>query len=265
MTTALTVGSDDPALLSRFGRTLASLPVSYAGAEPDTAPQVAVVSGERDWPQRATDAIERGCKALIVVDPGMTAPEAIVALADLAERQGVIVELAERFAGDATLVHHRRELAQHLVAVSTILITQIGAFADQASAALDMLRTLRGLGQSVTLDRLWTTGQTVGIRGTAGAMLIEGLATAGTAAAGQRLQALGFGRTLSMTLHGDGSAGPSDIRIANMKGERKWPGVYQSADRAAWRRVVDALAIHASADATVLRHLADDIAMIGRL
>jgi len=50
-----------------------------------------------------------------------------------------------------------------------------------------------------------------------------------------------------------------------MKGERKWPGVYQSADRAAWRRVVDALSIHASVDTTALRHLADDIAMIGGL
>jgi len=265
MNTALTIGSQEPGLLTRFGRTLASLPVSYTAAAPDSVPQVMLISGEGEWARRGADAIERGCAAVIIVDPGMTSAEQIVELADLAERNGSIVECVERYAGDSTLLQHRRDLTQHLVAVSAIILTQIGDFQNPASAALDMVRTLRALGQTVAIDKLWTTAHSVGIRGTSGTTLIEGLATAGTVAVGQRIQALGFGRTLSMTLHGDGSARPSDIRIANMKGERKWPGVYQSADRAAWRRIVASMAVSTSPDVSGLRLFADDVTKIGRL
>lgn len=264
MNAPLSIAAEAPALLPRFGRTLASLPVSYVPAAQDTVPHVMLVSGEGEWAQRSADAIGKGCRAIIVTDPGMAAADSIAALADLAERSGVVIELAERYAGDATLQHHRHDLAQHLLAASTIIVTQIGPFGTPAAAALDMVRTLRALGQAPVITSLWTIGQSVAIRGTTGAMLVEGLATAGSAATGQRVQALGFSRTLRLTLPGDGDACPADIRIANMKGERKLPGLYESADRAAWRRVLAALASGRS-DVTGLRLFAQDVAMIGRL
>jgi hypothetical protein len=260
----LTVAAEHPALLPRFGRTLASLPISYTAAEAGSVPQVMLVSGAGDWPHRAADAIATGCRGIVVADPGFTPADGVAALADLVNRNGTVVELSERHAGDATLRRHQQHLARHLLTVSTIVVSQIGSFESPAAATLEIVRTLRVLGYIPRITDLWTVGQAAIVRGVAGAIAIEGMTTAGSAGVGQRIAALGFGRTLRLTLHGDGSARPADIRIANARGERKMSGVYESADRAAWRRMSAALGAGAS-DAGDLRLLADDLTMIGDL
>jgi len=264
MNAPLTIAAEAPGLLPRFGRTLTSLPVSYIEAAPGSVPHVMLVSGEGEWTRRAADAIGQGCRAVIVSDPGMASADRIMALADLAECNGAIVEFAEPYAGDSTLLHHRRDIAQHLLAVSSIIVTQTGLFESAASAALQMVRTLRALGQAPLITSLWMTGHAAMMCGTSGAILIEGLAISASAGLGQRIEALGFGRTLRLTLHGDESARPADFRIANMKGERKLPGIYQSADRAAWQRVLAGIGSDMP-DTVRLQQFAEDAAMIGRL
>lgn len=264
MTLPLTVTADTPRLRWRLHTTLATLPLSFRAQEEGMSGAAVLIEGARDWPTRAATAVDRGARAVIIIDPGMTDAEAVLSLADRAEQAGTVVELAERYAGDPTLLRHRADLAEHLAATSTILISQLGDFATPADAALDMVRTIRALGQSLAVTHIWQAGHAVVVRGASGDMLFEGVATAGNAGPGQQVDALGFGRTLRMSLRGDGSARPSDLRLANGKGERKLPQVFESVDRAAWQRALTAVRAGA-ADSWTLREIAADIAMIGAL
>jgi len=159
----------------------------------------------------AHQAIDAGARVVIVADPGMCDPDTILALADRADQTGAVVELAERYAGDPTLLRHQAELVQHLIATATILISQVGNVADAPGAALDMVRTVRALGQALCVTHCWDAAHAVVVRGMVGDKLFEGIATAAKAGQGQRIDALGFGRTVRIALRGDGSARPSDV------------------------------------------------------
>jgi len=264
MNQSLTIAAEAPALEQRLRRTLATLPVSFRAQDGGACPAVMLVAGEGDWVMRATAAIASGVRAVIIADPGMADADAVLALAEQADRAGAVVALAERYAGDPTLLKHRADLVQHLAATSTILISQVSEFAAPTQPVLEMVRTVRALGQPLVVTHLWHTGHAVVARGTAGEKLFEGFAAAGKAGVGQRIDALGFGRTLRLALRGDGSARPSDLRIANGKGERKLPQVFESVDRAAWQ---GALASVQDGGATndALRLFAADLAMIRAL
>jgi len=264
MTRPLSIAAETPQLRERLARTLATLPLSFRVHDENASASTVLVSGDGDWATRALRALDAGSRAIIVSDPGMTDPETIVALADRVDQAGAVVELAERYAGDPTLLRHRADLIQHLAATSTILISQVGGFAQVDRATLDMVRTVRVLGLSLGVTHRWQTAHAVVVRGMVGDKLFEGMATMGNAGVGQRLEALGFGRTLRLSLRGDGSARPSDVRIANAKGERKLPDVFESVDRAAWQRALTALE-SGRTNSAALRQFADDIAMIGAL
>lgn len=260
----LMITADTPHLRQRLHTTLATLPISFRAQAEGVSGAAVLIEGDRDWPVRAATAIDAGARAVIIIDPGMTDADAVLALAGCAEQAGAVVELAERYAGDPTLLRHRADLAEHLAATSTFLISQLGDFDTPADAALDMVRTMRALGQSPHVTHIWQAAYAVVVRGTSGDAPLEGIATAGKAGAGQQVDALGFGRTLRMSLRGDGSARPSDLRLANGKGERKLPQVFESVDRAALQRVLTAVR-GGAADCSSLRQLAADIAMIGAL
>jgi len=266
MTLPLTLTAETRDLRQRLVKTLATLPRSYRAPDEGSSASGILISGEGngDWAGRAANAIDGGARAVIVADPGMADPDSVLALADLADRAGAVVELAERYAGDPTLLRHRADLIQHLAATSTILISQVGDFTSAAHATLEMVRTVRALDQPLHLAHIWQTAHAVVLRGTSGEKLFEGIATAAKAGVGQRLVALGFGRTLSLSLRGDGSARPSDLRIANAKGERKLPQIFESVDRAAFRRALTS--VHSGrADGAALREFAADVAMIRSL
>lgn len=260
----LTIAAEALGLQHRLRKTLATLPLSYRAPADSAAASIMFIAGTSDWAARATAAIEAGARGVIIADPGITDPDAILTLADRADQAGAVVELAERYAGDPTLLRHRADLIQHLAATSTILISQVGDFATPANAALDMVRTAHALGQPLSLTHIWQASHAVVVRGTAGEKLFEAIATSGTGGAGQRIDALGFGRTLRFSLRGDGSARPSDLRIGNAKGERKLSPVYESVDRAAWLRVHAALD-RGDPDGLALRQFAADITMIQAL
>lgn len=261
MTVPLSIAADKPQLQQRLARTLATLPQSFRAQDKSAVPLAVLVAGDADWTARAALAIDAGARAVIIADPGIAEPGAVRALAEQADKAGAVVELAERYAGDPTLLRHRADLIQHLAATSTILISQVGDFATPAHATLDMVRTIGALGQSLRVTHRWQTAHAVVVRGTIGDKLFEGIATAGGTGIGQRLDALGFGRTLRMSLRGDGSARPSDLHVANAKGERKLPQVFESVDRAAWQRALVAVR-SGRADSSALRQFADDLAMI---
>lgn len=264
MTPPLTIAAGTPALQQRLAKTLATLPQSFRTRDKSAAPSAVLLAGDGDWAARAKLAVDAGTRAIIIADPGMTGEDAILALADRAEQAGAVVELAERYAGDPTLLRHRDELIQHLVATSTILINQVGEFTAPEGAILDMVRTVRALGHSLRITHTWQTPHAVVVRGTIGDKLFEGIATAGSAGSGQRLDALGFSRTLRISLRGDGSARPSDVHIANAKGERRLPQVFESVDRAAWQRALTAVQ-NGGVDSGALRQFAQDAAMIRSL
>jgi len=264
MTLSLTIATEAPGLQQRLRKTLATLPLSYRAPADSAAASVMLIAGDGDWAARAAAAIDAGARGIIIADPGITDADAILTLADRAEQAGAVVELAERYAGDPTLLRHRADLVQHLAATSTILMSQVGDFATPADAALDMVRTAHALGQPLTLTHVWQASHAVVVRGTAGEKLFEGMATMGRGGAGQRIDALGFGRTLRLALRGDGSASPSDLRIANAKGERKLSPVYESVERAALLRAHAALN-GGQSTSQHLRQFAADVAMIQAL
>jgi hypothetical protein len=240
--TTLTIAADTTALTSAYSTTLASLPESFTGTGDPESADVVHLSGAGDWARRAVELIEHGIKALIVSDPRATDSGEIRRLMDAAEEHSVAVELAEPYAGDPALVVHAPALEAHLAALSALVITENHPDPTPETAAFSIARLGRALGRAITLTSVRTHGQAVFINGTAEGLPIEGAITRSRADVHQRIQGLGFGRTIDIRLIGASNARPGEITVATMAGETRAATIYETAERTAWRRLHRTLA-----------------------
>jgi hypothetical protein len=246
------------AAAATFSETLASLPESFGPATAAEPATVVTVDGDGGWPAEAAQAIRGGARAVIVVDPLVVEAAEVRELATLADASGAFVELAEQYAGDPALAVHRQDLLDHIETLGVLVVTETTPALRRENAVLGVLRTLRALGQQVRLTDVWETPTAVLTRGSAGAIVVEGAVSRGTVPIGQRVQGLGTGRTVDVTLLGRATARPASITVATMAGELRLPTVYETAPRATWRRVHAALE-NRRHDNAALQAFADDV------
>ncbi|MGW4032949.1 hypothetical protein ACWEFL_27225 [Streptomyces sp. NPDC004838] len=244
-----------------FDYTLATLPESYVVVP--THADVEVVDGGVGWVNAASRAIETGVRAVIVTDPVFVGSDAVLGLADRADAAGVLVRMAEQFAGNPALAAHERQLRAHLVATTAVVVTETRAEVPPADAALSVLRTLRALGLDAEFASWSGRLSSVHIGGDAGTVAIEA-AVSRSRHAGQRIQALGWSRTVDIELPPAGTSTPARLTITTLDGEDKLASIYETADRAAWRATHESLE-SGHVDTAALRAFAADVTAVERL
>jgi hypothetical protein len=240
--TSLNVALDpsSPGLPAYFA-TLATLPVSFTPSPPSAVPDVTVIDGRTEWPHHAARAIRDGVRGIVVSDPRVTSASTVSELALTAERAGVPVELAEPFAGDPAFEEHGARIAEQSDGLSGVFLTENRTDANGAPAALSVLRTLRAMRLDVGVRSIATTAVGLSIVGWAGDTPVLAHTTRSGVRSGQRVQGIGATHNIDLVLHGSSNAAPALITITSVSDSSRLPTVYETADRAAWRRVARAL------------------------
>ncbi|HEX5727869.1 hypothetical protein [Microbacterium sp.] len=261
---ALTVGTLPGAAVRSFAPTLASLPVSFTPATPDEFPDVTVIDGGAPWPLEVADAIRAGSRGVIVSAPSITDPADVRAAADLAEQHGASIVLAEPYAGDPGLLANQTDITHHMAAVDTVSIKHIDVDADSDadSQLLAVLRTARAIGYpGIDVVTYMRTGHGFTASGVArNGAVFAGLGVRSSGAQeGQSVRGYGFARTVAVDLYGAATASPALISYTNVEGELRVPTVYETADRAAWKRLKSTLTAPGSQSLITLRDFADDL------
>ena len=256
--TTLTITVDPSSPLPSYAMTLATLPVSFAGHGDIATADVVHCSGAGDWTRRASELIEQGARALIISDPEPADPQDVRRLLDTAQQHSTAVELAEPYAGDPALSVHAAALTAHLAGLTALVITENTPDLTPDAAALSIARLVRALGRTLTLTSIRSHADTVFVNGTAGELLVQGLVTRSRAGVQQRVQGLGFGRTLDIRLLGSANARPSEITVSTMGGETRLSTTYETAERTAWTRLHCTLTA-GQRDSTSLAGFADDL------
>jgi hypothetical protein len=258
---ALTIGITPGAVVPSFAPTLASLPVSFTPGTAEAFPDITVVEGGDQWPLEVADAIRSGSRGVVVSNPGVTTVADVNAAADLANKHGARVVLAEAFAGDPGLLEHLIDVTNHLAAVDTLSIKYVSADGDAHSQLLSALRTARTVGYAgIKLHSVVITDHGFTAAGTAAndAVFAALGVRSSAAVAGQSIRGYGFARTVEIDLFGAKTAAPARISVTNVDGELLVPTVYETADRAAWQRLKRELA-EPAAGQTELRDFAADL------
>lgn len=221
----------------QYSSTLASLPISFSPASGEQRPEVLAIAGNGDWAARAAAAIGDGIRSIVVSAPATTSTSELAALIELASDRSARVELAEPYAGDPVFEKHGDQLRAHVQTLSALVVTESAPRLDQPDAVLRVLRTLRALGLEPELASVDGSPTGASIQAAAGRLIVEANVARSAAAVGQRIQGLGFSRTLDIRLHGAQNARPATVVVATMAGENRLSTVYETAERAAWRRI----------------------------
>lgn len=230
-------GSDAP---TGFAPTLASLPVTYSPPSTGARPDVAAVEGAGDWVGTVTAALEEGVRSVVVSNPGIVPVAPARALLDLADELQASIEFAEPYAGDPVFDAHADELAAHLQATAVLILTEKTKALTRAGAIFGTLRTLRRLGVDATVATVSESRASFALTGTAEGKSFFASIAATAVVSSQRVQALGYMKTLDVLLHGSSDARPAEVVVTSMAGAIQLPTVYETPERAAWRRVADA-------------------------
>lgn len=230
--------------------TVASLPASFGPAlSPQTpAADVAVVAGERGWTLESSRAIEAGARGVMVVNP---VPEDSRGLAAAADAAGTAVVLDLRWASSPALVSGNGEPdARDAVRGALGIVALLDSVATAAPGTdpqrllgehLAVLQTVAGPLHDVAILRRDMTGYTASGRLANGSpFTAQGILTeARRAGADLRLYTQDGG--VSITIPDPDAAWPAEVRATGPQGEVLLPTLYESAHRAAWRRLKDHL------------------------
>lgn len=258
----LTVGVAAGAAVPSFAPTLASLPVSFTPAIATDSLDVAIIGGGAQWALEVADAIRNGSRGVVVSNPAMTDPAEVIAAATLADERGVLVVLAEPYAGDPGLLAHQTDIVNHLAAVDTLSVKYVSADDDSPNQLLAVLRTARAVGYpTIRLSSFVDTEHGFTAAGVAANGAVFGAlgVRSSAAVAGQSIRGYGFARTVELELFGTVTATPARITYTNVDGRVLVPSVYETADRAAWRHLADELKSTVAQRRNALRDFATDI------
>lgn len=248
---------------SAFAATAASLPRSFRTVADGRADLVSVAGGPT-WADDARAAVDAGARGVIISDPSVVSADAVRALRDVVTSANATVVIADRYAADPAIVQHREDVVAHVSTVATLLITETAPTVSVRYAAFSVLRTLRAIGFDATITSSIDHGASITLRGNAGETIISANVAASTAAVGQRVLGFAYGRTVEIVLNGADTARPAHISITTMAGENRLSTVYETADRAAWRRAAEYHRGEASSS-TELDGLLADIEAVERL
>lgn len=260
--TILTIAPASPDAPLRFLQTMASLPESFSSTSRTAAPDAVSVDGGPNWAKQATTLIETGVKALVVSDPRVVEADEVHNLILIAEHHGATVELAESYAGDPALKHHGESISANLETMAVLIVTENHPLPDLRSAALSIVRTCRALGRPLELETVRWHGHSVFVIGRSQNLVVEGVVTRSNACVGQRIQGLGYASTMNVWLTGSATAQPADIAITTLSGETRFTTIYETADRAAWKRLHQTVTSSAQRNTHALTLFAQDLTSV---
>lgn len=231
---------------------VASLPASFgpapsglvSAATTSQAADVAVIAGESGWTAEASRAIEAGARGVMVANP---APEETRRLAAAADAAGAAVVLDHRWASNPALISANgepdaREALRSALGTAAMLDsmavsapgTDLNRFLGQHLAAL---LALAGALDGVRLLRSDSTGYTLSGDLAGGApFTAQGVLTAARPA-GVDIRLYTKDGGVSVDVPDPGAAWPATVRATGPQGEVLLPTLFESAHRAAWRRL----------------------------
>lgn len=247
MTTQLSLYADRQAdAAGAVAAVAASLPLSFgpaapAGAIQDGSPGVTAVAGHAGWTQRATEAIRRGARGVVVSSP---VPESTDLLATAAADAGASVVLDQRWAGNPAIagsdVNARRIIADALA--DAMLLDSVAAappgteplqlLTEQLSVILQCgieLRNIRVIQRS-------TNGYTVAAVLPNGApAALQGILSSALPATAN-VSVLTSAGSADVVLPDPAAAWPAQVRTVTADGATTLPTIYESAHRTSWSR-----------------------------
>lgn len=231
---------------------VASLPASFgpgpsglvSPATTSQAADVAVIAGEIGWTAEASQAIEAGARGVMVANP---APEETRRLAAAAEAAGAAVVLDHRWASNPALISANgepdaREAVRSALGTAAMLDsmavsapgTDLNRLLGQHLAAL---LTVAGALDGVRILRSDSTGYTLSGDLPGGApFTAQGVLTA-ACPAGVDIRLYTKDGGVSVKVPDPGAAWPATVRATGPQGEVLLPTLFESAHRAAWRRL----------------------------
>jgi len=252
MTAAVFGTDEDPVALRPVW---ASLPLSITEAAAP-AQLVAVDGRTADWVADLAAALDSGAAGILLraPSPGQD-PDDIAALAVRAASRSIPVLVESAWATDPAVDAHRDSIAGELPSMALIdVLSTIGAVDPQRptlpAVALDQLHLLRAIGvepEQVQLSR-WSPNSftIVASRGPTRLVLSAVIGNCGPSKA--RVSARGPGSESSLLVFGSSNARPAEAERTDAAGTVRLPSLYESASRAAWRRLHAAAASGAVVD-----------------
>ncbi len=241
---------------------VASLPATFGPAEADWA-DVVVVAGTPGWTADAARTVESGARGVMVINP---VPEDTADLAAAAEAARTAVVLDLRWASSPALVSRISEPdARDAVRSGLGTAAMLDSVATAAPGTdsnrllgehLATLLTVTGMLDGVRVLRIDPTGYTATGRLANGApFAAQGVLTSARPA-GVDIQLYTLDGGVNISVPDPLAAWPAEVRVRGSHGEVLLPTLFESAHRAAWRRLKDHL------DAGTLP---DDLAGFARL
>ncbi|ACL38257.1 conserved hypothetical protein [Pseudarthrobacter chlorophenolicus A6] len=228
---------------------VASLPATFSpAADGAAAPDVAAIAGGPGWTAEALHAIESGSRGVLVVNP---VPEDTAQLSAAAEAADTAVVLDLRWASNPALVSQdggpdAREAFRSALGTAAMLDSVATAapgtdpqrlLGEHLAALLEVTGTL----DAVSLLQSGTTGYTFSGRLANGApMSAHGVLTAARPA-GVDIRLCTADGGVSVRLPEPAAAWPAEVRVTGPHGGLLLPTLYESAHRAAWRRLKEHL------------------------
>lgn len=235
---------------------VASLPASFgpgpsglvSPATTSQAADVAVIAGESGWTAEAGRAIEAGARGVMVANP---APEETRRLAAAAEAAGAAVVLDHRWASNPALISANgepdaREAVRSALGTAAMLDgVAVSAPGTDPSRLLGQhlaaLLAVTGALDGVRILRSDSTGYTLSGHLAGGApFTAQGVLTAARPA-GVDIRLYTTDGGVSVNVPDPGAAWPATVRATGPQGEVLLPTLFESAHRAAWRRLKDHL------------------------
>jgi hypothetical protein len=245
------------------GALVASLPRSLRRVNGSEG-ELALVDGRGDWSGIALVQIERGCRQVLLIDPGPAAADRIARLAGGVEVSGATCTLSEHFAGNPAIAAFRDWLGPDF---GTFALESVDA-SGPGAAALAQLRLLRALGlAAVTFSHVARTAAALLAEGEAllgGRRLHIRLAAVGSAAgpARHRISAYAPAASARLELEHGGEALPATASQSTPEGVLTLPSIHESAHRRNLRGLLEG---GAASGAEALRALAEDLTLAATL
>jgi hypothetical protein len=236
----LTIYNGSPSIKQHFERTLASLPRSFARTGTASRADVTVVAGP-EWAAQAMLAVQAGSQGIVVSEPVASSPDAVREIVALVVKGHVIVEFSEPYAGDPTVLATMDRIRDLTAIASAVFISGVQPSAVAHDVTLSALRTLRAMNIRASFSKVEQTGTAVIAVGTTDGGIVEAVVCSGRTRPRLRVQALSEQMDLDIAIHGATCGRPANISLATLGGRIRFSEVFESYERAAWRRVRQAL------------------------
>ncbi|MEO5314575.1 hypothetical protein PV772_10735 [Pseudarthrobacter sp. CC12] len=223
---------------------VASLPATFGPAAQDRAADVAVIAGEAGWTTEAVRAIRSGSRGILVVDP---VPEGTTQLADAARAAGAAVVLDLHWASNPALINESgnpdaRDAVRGGLGTASLMDSVATAapgtdiqrlLARHFAAVLAVSGPLYG----AEVLRSDASGYTVSARLANGAPFTAQGVLTGARPAGVDIHLYTADGGVAVRVPEPDAAWPAEVRATGAHGELLLPTLYESAHRAAWRRL----------------------------